>query len=137
MTQAGKKLDVAYEIPSLSKMVTLEVSRAYSGWPEIRNIHTDKEIAHSFGFPSVVAQGMLGAEYLSQMCMHFFGEAWVKGGKLSVNFIGVIFPPQRVTAKGIVREKMAEGNSMRVVLDVWLENEQGKKVQVGSASGLL
>jgi len=134
MIRASKEFNVGHEIPSLSKLVTVEVSQVYSGWPAVRNFHTDEEIAHSLGFPAVVAQGGLGVEYLSQMCMRFFGEGWVNGGELSINFIGIILLPQRVTAKGVIREKVIAGNSTRFVLDVWLENEQGEKVQVGSAS---
>ena len=134
MTLSVKNAEIGSEIPSLSKMFTMETSQAYSGWPETRNFHTDLEIASKLGFPAVLMQGMLGAAYLSEMCFRFFGESWIKGGKFSVNFVNPVFPPQRLTAKGVVKEKMPQDEGVRLVLDVWLENEQGQKVQVGTAS---
>lgn len=134
MSLSAKDADTGLEIPSLSKVVTLETSQAYSGWPEMRDFHTDPEIAKRLGYPTVVMQGMLGAAYVSEMCSRFFGQSWVKGGKLSLNFIRPVFPPQRLTAKGVVKEKIPEGDGIRLVLEVWLENEQGQKVQVGIAS---
>ena len=36
----------------------------------------------------------------------------------------------------MVRERIEEGDRVRLILDVWLENQRGEKVLVGSASGL-
>jgi len=137
MAPTGKEIQVGYEIPSISKMLTLEVSQAYSGWPETRNFHTDPKIAQELGFPTVVMQGMLGAAYLSELCTNFFGESWFSGGSLALSFINPVFPTQRLVGRGVVREKTVEGNKVRLVLDVWLENEEGQKVQVGTASAEL
>ena len=137
MKLSTRDIGIGAEIPSLSKMVALETSQAYSGWPEISNFHTDPEIAKKLGFPTVVMQGMLGASYLSQVCFRFFGASWARGGKLSVTFIKPIFPPQRLTARGVVKGKTAEADGVRLVLEVWLEDEQGQKMQVGTASALV
>ena len=137
MLLSANKVEVGQEVPSLSKMVTQETSQAFSGWPEIGNFHTDPAIARKLGFPAVLMQGMLGAAYLSEMCMRFFGQSWYKGGELSLSFINPVFPPQRLTAKGVVKEKTPEGDGMRLVLEVWLENEQGQKMQVGTASAVV
>lgn len=42
-----------------------------------------------------------------------------------------------VTVKGIIKDKQMENSRIRLVLDVWMENEEGQKVIVGSASGLV
>jgi hypothetical protein len=41
-----------------------------------------------------------------------------------------------LTAHGVLKEKVPEADRTRLVLDVWLENQDGDKVLVGSASGL-
>ena len=38
------------------------------------------------------------------------------------------------TVKGIIKDKQMENSRIRLVLDVWMENEEGQKVIVGSAS---
>ena len=132
-----RDIEVGYEVPSLSKIVTTDVSKAYSGWPEVRNIHTDEEIARNLGLPTVLMQGMLGAAYISQLCINLLGEHWIKGGKLSVKFVKPVFPPQRLAVKAIVSNKLKENNAVRILLDVWLEDGQGQKVQVGTATCLV
>ena len=42
-----------------------------------------------------------------------------------------------VTVKGIIKDKQMEKSRIRLVLDVWMENEEGQKAIVGSASGLV
>ena len=42
-----------------------------------------------------------------------------------------------VTVKGIIKDKQMENSRIRLVLDVWMENEEGQKVIVDSASGLV
>jgi len=42
-----------------------------------------------------------------------------------------------VTVNGIIKDKQMENSRIRLVLDVWMENEEGQKVIVGSASGLV
>ncbi len=44
MTSTPWDAEVGYELPTVSKEITLEKMRAYSGWPR-RNIHTDDEVA--------------------------------------------------------------------------------------------
>lgn len=36
-----------------------------------------------------------------------------------------------VTVKGIVKDEQMENSRIRLVLDVWMENEEGQKVIVG------
>lgn len=133
MTSTPKDVEVGYELPTVSKEITLEKMRAYSGWPH-RNIHTDDEVARQAGLPRAVCQGTQHLTYLSEVLKRFFGENWIRGGKLSVTFIGLVMPGDVVTPRAIVREKVAEGDSGRINLEVWVENQRGEKVVVGAAS---
>ncbi len=72
--------------------------------------------------------------YLSEVLKRFFGESWIRGGKLSVTFIGLVMPGDVVTPRAIVREKVTEEGMGRLDLEVWVENQRGEKVIVGVAS---
>jgi len=130
------KVDVGYQLPSLTKTITLEKMRAYSGWPR-RSIHTDDEVARQGGLPRAVLQGIQNMTYLSEMLLKFFGQNWIKTGKISITFIGLVFPGDTMTTKAVVKEKVAEGKATRLVLDIWVENQKGERVVVGTASALM
>jgi len=124
------------EIQSLKKLVTLEAGKLFSGWPEQKNYHTDEKIAQDFGFPSIIMQAFMGVAYLSEMCYGFFGDSWYRGGKLTAKFISTVLLPICLTARGVVKEGASDKSKMVSGLDVWLEDEEGGKVQVGEASCL-
>jgi acyl dehydratase len=133
VTSTPKDVEVGYEVPTVSKEITLEKMRAYSGWPR-RNIHTDDEVARQAGLPRAVCQGTQHMTYLSEVLKRFFGENWIRGGRLSVTFTGLVMPGDVVTPRAIVREKVSETDGRRLSLEVWVENQRGEKVVVGTAS---
>ena len=76
-----------------------------------------------------------GQNTLPKLIIKFFGEGYI-GGKLAINFISFVLPEDEVTARGVVKDKIVEGDKVRLILDVWCENQRGEKVLVGTASGL-
>ena len=46
-------------------------------------------------------------------------------------------PGDTVTARGVVRERTEEDDRVKLLLDVWLENQRGDKVLVGNATGFV
>ena len=88
------------------------------------------------GLPVPLVSGLQTSQNLGEQLLKFFGTGYI-GGNLSVNSIGQVVPDDEITTKGVVREKVDEGDSIRLVLDVWCENQHGEKVIVGSASGLV
>ena len=75
-------------------------------------------------------------EYLGELLIKFFGPGYL-GGTLSLAITRSAWPDDVITVKGTVREKTAEGEGLRLILDVWCENQHGEKVMVGTASGLV
>jgi len=136
-----KDLDIGYEILPVSYKVTQEKINIYSRFvfrgQDRKNIHTDDETAKKAGLPAAVAQGRYPPAYISEELLKFFGRGWFEGGKLSVTFVKPIFADDTVTVKGIIKDKVTEGDIIRLVLDVWLENQNGEKVTLGTASGLI
>ena len=48
-----------------------------------------------------------------------------------------IFPGDTITIRGVVRDTVPEGKFTRIMLDVWLEKQDGEKATAGTASGLV
>jgi acyl dehydratase len=116
------------------KTITIAMCQAFSG-PH-RNYHTDQEMARALGFPDIVVQGMMSVCFISEIMTRNFGAGWFCGGKLNVSLVNVVWPNDRLTVRGKVREEIAEGAKRRVHCDVWCEKPDGVKTIVGVASAL-
>jgi len=131
---ASRDAQPGAELEPITKQITLDKSRIYQGWPAVRNRHTDYAAAQMTGLREPNINGGQTAEYLGELFIKFFGPGFV-GGHLAINFIGSVAVDELVTARGVVRERIEEGDRVRLVLDVWVENQHGQKVLAGSASG--
>ena len=136
MAVASKTMEVGQELPPLRKEISLDRMRLFTSWTNL-NIHTDWDVAKKAGLPGPIAQGLMSHAYVSEMLTNFFGESWLKGGKLSLTFIRYSVPGDIITARGVVREKVNEGSAVRFNCEVWCENQAGEKTVVGTATALV
>jgi acyl dehydratase len=138
---AHKDLDIGYEIEPLSYHITQEKINRYSRYAfygqDTKNIHTDDEVAHRAGLPRALAQGRYPVAYISERMLEFFGQGWMQGGKLEVTLVKGVYPGDTLTVKGVITDKIPEGNAIRLVLEVCLENQAGEPATAGIASGLV
>jgi acyl dehydratase len=141
MTKAHKDLEIGFEIEPKSYEITQEKINIYSRYvfhgKDIKNIHTDDEAARKAGLPRALAQGRYPIGYISEAMLDFFGEGWIRGGKLDVTLIKGIYPGDKIAVKGKIKDKIQERDATRLILDVWLENQEGEKATVGTASGVV
>lgn len=141
MIRAHKNLEIGFEIEPRSYEITQEKIDIYSrrvfDGKDTKNIHTDDETARRAGLPRAVAQGRYPIGYLSEVLLDFFGKRWIQGGQLEVSLVKPIFPGDRITIRGKVKDKIPEGENTRIILEVWFENQRGEKPTVGTASGLV
>ena len=141
MRTAAKDLDVGYEIEPRSYDITQEKIDRYSRQvfygKDTKNIHTDDEVAQRAGLPGAIAQGRYPVGYISERMLEFFGKGWIEGGKLDVTLVKGIYAGDTLTVKGVITDKIPEGQTIRLVLDVCLENQHGEQATAGSASGLV
>jgi acyl dehydratase len=141
MISAHKDLPIGYEIEPIRYDITQEKINIYSRYvfhgKDTKNIHTDDEVARKAGLPRALAQGRYPIGYISERMMDFFGKGWVQGGKLEVSLVKGIFPGDIITVKGVLTDKIPEGDAIRLVLDVCLENQHGEPATSGVASGLV
>lgn len=135
-TVAPDAVSIGWELPALVKEIAQRRIDAYSG-VRPSSIHSDDAFAQKKGFRAPLAQAMMSTAYVSELMTHFVGAGFVKGGRLSMTFIKPVLAGDRLTVRGIVREKRPEGRRTRVVVEVWCENQHGDKTAVGTASGLL
>jgi len=105
-------------------------------WPK-KNIHTDLEFARSCGLPTRAASGAMFEGYLTELMIDLFGEEWLQHGKMSLTFIAIVDPGDRLVPKTVLSSRHVEGSAVRFVMDVWCENQHGKKVVTGTATGLV
>jgi len=106
------------------------------GWP-VKNIHTDLEYARSCGLQtrSVSATQYMG--YLVELMIDLFGETWLSHGKMELKFIAIVDVGDGLVSNAVVTSKGLEGSGTRFTLDIWCENQYGKKVALGTATGLI
>jgi len=125
----------ARALPTLHKEISQRRIDAYSV-VRPKSIHTDPDWARQRGFRAPLAQAMMSTAYVSEMMTRFLGTGFVKGGTMSMVFIKPVYAGDRLTVRGVVKEKRPDGDSTRVVVEVWCENQHGEKTAVGTASGL-
>lgn len=141
MRPAHTNLEIGYELEPVSYDITQEKIHIYSRYvfygKDTKNIHTDDEVARQAGLPRALAQGRYPVGYISECMLAFFGRGWIQGGTLEVTLVKGIYPGDTITVKGVLTQKIPEGNAVRLVLDVWLENQAGEPATAGTASGLV
>lgn len=136
-------VDIGWNLPPVSRQMNLRqfeerhpMLYGEGAWPH-KNIHSDAEAAKAEGLSGPVGSAPTFFALVTRAMMTCFGEGWVIGGKASLKMIKSVFMEDFVTAKGVLKEKQAEGAMTRYVFDVWVENQKGEKVVVGTASALL
>lgn len=126
-------LEVGSELTGEPKRISLQTMRRYSG---TSGIHAQDDDAKDQGLGGALVQGGQLTAYLNHMMTSHFGEAYLSGGNIAVSFIKPGRNGDVLTPKGIVKEEQPEGERVRLVCEVWLENQNGDKVTVGTASSL-
>lgn len=129
MERTTKQINIGEEIPSLTKTAYMPID------PNIRNvIHTD-DYAQDFGMRGALIGGSTLLSYVLEMLYNYFGENWLYHGKIKVSFVGGgAINGDVVTAHGQVSAVEAGEDGNRLILDVWMDNQDGSKIVIGEAS---
>lgn len=138
---ASSRTEVGAELPSV-RMAMSEgrFERWYGpqnyGGPA-RNLHYDVEAAKAEGLSAPVATGPDISNLIFRSLMDFFGPGWVQGGKASLTIARPTYAHDFLISKGLVKAVEDDNGETRLVCDVWVENQDGEKKVVGTASGLV
>jgi acyl dehydratase len=103
-------------------------------WDRGRNSHSDINVAKADGIQRTIASGQNQMAFLHEMMERNFGDAWVYGGKISARYIHPVYAGDHLTANGFVTEVAVVDGKPRVTLQIWCENQDGRKTSAGTAS---
>lgn len=130
----ANRLEIGSQLAEVEKRISFEAMRRYSGET---GIHSQEEAGKEKGLGGALMQGGQLVAYLNQMMTNNFGEGYLKGGDIAVSFVKPVRPGDVITTKAIVQELRPEGEKLRVMCEVWLENQDGEKTTVGTASAFM
>jgi len=129
MAANSPALTVGREIPGLTKTAYMPMKTI-----ERNVIHTD-EYAKEFGMRGALIGGSTLLSYALEMLYRFFGEKWFYHGRIISSFIGGgAINGDVLTAHGAITAVEPAAVGHRVFLDIWIVNQEQKKILVGTAS---
>lgn len=134
-------------LPTLTRTITEEMVIAYeelferiaarTDWKA--SFHADREAASQTMYQEPIAQGVLTEAFFSVLITRWLPDpkGWIEGGSLTTKFIAPVWYGDTLTYHAEV-SKIADSNSRQTVhLNIWADDQNGKKVIVGEASALL
>jgi acyl dehydratase len=96
-------------------------------------LHLEKEFAQRKGFKDVNIPAPYYGSFLASMMTKWIGDpASLKKLSYTVKVMG--FPGDTLIGKGTVIKKYRDGGKNLVDCDIWVENHEGVKVALGSAT---
>jgi hydroxyacyl-ACP dehydratase HTD2-like protein with hotdog domain len=124
------KANAGEELPLLVKNPTTRQLVQYAGAQgDFYEIHYDQAYAKSVGLPGVILPGLLKAAFLAQLVTDWLGD----DGRLEVfevSYRGIDQPARPYRCRG----KVTRVDGPNVDLEVWGEDESGKRTTVGTAA---
>lgn len=97
-------------------------------------IHDDDAYARKNGLPGIIADGMISTNWIQGLLCDLFGHAVASRSRLRTKYIAPIYEDQIVIAAvKIVSVANTEPGLTSYALDVWCEDETGKKLTAGEA----
>ncbi len=123
-------LKVGQEIPELVKHPATRQLVQYAGAQgDFYEIHYDQAYAKSVGLPGVILHGLLKAAFLGQLVTDWLGDRGTLK-TFEVSYRGIDQPDHAYRCRG--RVTRVEGDE--VELEVWGEDEGGKRTTTGTAT---
>jgi acyl dehydratase len=102
-----------------------------------QGIHTNLDIARKAGLRDCIAQGMMESCWASQYLRSLFGERFLSTGRHLVTYLAPIYPKDLIKLEGMVSDRYAEADGVRVEVEFWLTSQSGETTAVGHGSALL
>ena len=97
-------------------------------------IHDDDAYAKKQGLPGIIADGMISTNWILSLLVDVFGDIVLRKGRLRTKYVAPVYEDQVIIACARVRTVRDDASGAVVhELDVWCEDDTGKKVTVGEA----
>lgn len=128
---------VGDEIPALRKSCGTQQLVMWAGASgDFYQIHYDADFARGAGLGGVIVQGGLKNAFLGQLL-----HDWIAPGgvlrRFGCQYRGMDYPNADLLCRGVITRKSEDGGEGRVDLDIWIENVEGKRTTLGSATVVL
>ena len=135
MTQVHfEDVAVGMEIPSwVNEIDLLKLIRYAAVCWNFYLLHLEKEFAQKKGFRDVNIPAPYYGSFLASMMTKWTGDPG-RLKKLSYTVKVMGFPGDTLIGKGTVIRKYRDGSKNLVDCDIWVENHEGVKVALGSAT---
>jgi acyl dehydratase len=126
----NSNVEVGQELPELVKAPSTRQLVRYAGAQgDFYEIHYDQDYARSVGLPGVILHGLLKAAFLGQLVTDWIGdEATLK--TFEVSYRGIDQPGRPYRCRG----KVTRVDGKEVEVEIWGEDENGKRTTVGNAT---
>lgn len=139
MALANKDTRLGSPISSVSLYLTDErFDHMYGGMAGGLSVHIDDNAARREGLPAAFAVGPDIINLAHRSALEFFEEGWIQGGKADLTVARPTYAGEFLTSRGFVKAvELQPDGSLRLVCEVWVENQTGEKKVVGTISGLV
>jgi acyl dehydratase len=91
---------------------------------------TDDEGARAEGLPGMITPGNMSMGLVGTYLERWAGPGSLR--RLGTTFRGLLLPDREIRVCGVVTQRDEAGRSVEV--DVWIENEDGERAVIGTAS---
>ncbi len=127
-------MQIGQQLPKVEKLVTQNQIEKYAhASGDFNPVHLNQDFAASTPFGKTIAHGMLILAFLSEMMTQAFKEDWLNSGRLKVRFKAPVYPDDRVTTYGTIKEIQRAGDVSYAACVVGCKNQKGEDVIVGEA----
>ena len=119
------------DLPTCTRFLAKDDVRAYARATDMYFARfTDDEAARREGLPGMIAPGNMSMGLITT-----FVESWSGAGtlrRLGTTFRGLVIPDKTIRLCGAVTQK--DDVSATVEVDVWMENDDGERLVIGTAT---
>jgi acyl dehydratase len=133
----AKTAKVGDELPTFERITGFENWNRFAAVNyEFVPIHMDDEAGRAAGYPTAFGMGALQWSYLHNMIRDWLGD----DGRIvnvACQFRSPNIKGQTVTAHGVVKDVRDTDGHTQIDLEVWTEDQDGKKMAPGSATVVL
>lgn len=121
------------ELPPFRRTTDLGTWNRYAAVNnEFVPIHMDDAAGRAAGLPGAIGMGNLQLAYLHNVVRDWLGDRG-RIERLDCQFRAPNIRGQTVTARGVVTE-VERGDSVRVTLEIWTEDEDGNRLAPGTCT---
>ncbi len=125
--QEGDTLPELRKKPGVTQLV-----KYAAGSGDFNPLHHDYAFPQSKAIGSIILHGRFKYASLGELVSNWLGhEARIR--KISCQYRGMDFPDREMVCRGTVRRKWEEKGEKLVELEVWTENDEGKRTTPGGA----